>query len=90
MLTGFLAADGSGAHGRPVWLAWDNTGALLVSDDTAGVIWRVWAPGAKPSAAPKAVVTGHMPPQHDLKGDPDMDRFEASWKKGGTYAEVPK
>jgi glucose/arabinose dehydrogenase len=90
VLTGFLAADGSGAHGRPVWLAWDNTGALLVSDDTGGVIWRVWAPGAAPSAAPKAVVTGHLPPQRDLKGDPQMRQFEAQWKKGGTYAEVPK
>jgi len=90
VLSGFLAADGSGAHGRPVWLAWDKAGALLVSDDTAGVIWRVWAPGAAPSVAPKAVETAHMPPLRDLKGDPDMDKLEASWKKGGTYAEVPK
>jgi glucose/arabinose dehydrogenase len=71
VLTGFLTPDGSQTHGRPVWLAWDKAGALLVSDDTAGVIWRVAAPGAKPSARPAAVVTERMPPQRELKGDPD-------------------
>jgi len=90
VLSGFLAADGSGAHGRPVWLAFDKPGALLVSDDTAGVIWRVVAPGAKPSLAPKPVVTDHMPPQRELKGDPGLQKLEATWKAGGTYAEVPK
>jgi hypothetical protein len=49
-----------------VWLAWDKAGALLVSDDTGGVIWRVLAPGAKPSAAPKPVITAHMPPLRSL------------------------
>ncbi|MBB3989909.1 PQQ-dependent sugar dehydrogenase [Croceicoccus naphthovorans] len=39
VLTGFTA-DGD-ARGRPTMLAWDQTGALLVSDDTAGIIWRV-------------------------------------------------
>lgn len=68
VLTGFL--DGKGhTHGRPTWLAWDKAGGLLVSDDTAGVIWRVIAPGAKPSPAPKPVVTAPMPPQRALKGE---------------------
>lgn len=67
VLTGFLTGDGN-THGRPTWLAWDKAGALLVSDDTAGVIWRVVAPGAKPSAAPKPVVSKPMPPQRGLKG----------------------
>jgi len=40
VLTGFID-DGDAAHGRPAMLAWDKTGALLVSDDTGGVIWRV-------------------------------------------------
>ena len=40
VLTGFM--DGGGkAHGRPTMLEWDQTGALLVSDDTGGIIWRV-------------------------------------------------
>jgi glucose/arabinose dehydrogenase len=66
VLTGFLEKDGDKAHGRPVWLAWDKPGALLVSDDTAGVIWRVMAPGAAPSAGPRAVVTEHMKPEKEL------------------------
>lgn len=42
ILTGFLSADGK-AHGRPVDVSADATGALLVSDDVGGVIWRVSA-----------------------------------------------
>ncbi|WP_419827067.1 PQQ-dependent sugar dehydrogenase [Sphingomonas sp.] len=42
VLTGFL--DGQGhARGRPVGLALDRTGALLVADDLANVVWRVTA-----------------------------------------------
>jgi len=74
VLTGFLTGDGE-THGRPVWLAWDKPGGLLVSDDTAGVIWRVVAPGATPSVAPKAVVTAPMPVQKGLS-DPQA-QFEA-------------
>lgn len=76
VLSGFLNGKGD-TRGRPVWLAWDKGGALLVSDDTAGVIWRVTAPGAKPSAGPAPVVTAAMPPQRELKGDPNA-RMEAS------------
>ena len=50
VLTGFLSKDDR-AHGRPVWVSWAKDGALLVSDDTGGAIWRVVAPGATPSAA---------------------------------------
>lgn len=88
ILTGFLIGNGD-THGRPTWLAWDKAGALLVSDDTAGVIWRVAAPGATPSVAPKPVVTGRMPPQRELKGDPDA-RFEETLRPGGEYARIPQ
>jgi glucose/arabinose dehydrogenase len=37
---GFLDADGN-ARGRPVGLAIDSTGALLIADDVGNVIWRV-------------------------------------------------
>jgi YD repeat-containing protein len=69
LLTGFLAKSGD-AHGRPTWLAWDKAGALLVSDDTAGIIWRVVSATAAPSAAVKPVVAASMPPRGDLSGDP--------------------
>lgn len=42
VLTGFLDRDGN-AQGRPVDVTGDNSGALLVSDDVGGVVWRVTA-----------------------------------------------
>ncbi|MEO5678021.1 MAG: sorbosone dehydrogenase family protein, partial [Usitatibacter sp.] len=42
VLTGFLSADGD-AYGRPVAVAVDRRGALLVADDVGNVIWRVSA-----------------------------------------------
>jgi glucose/arabinose dehydrogenase len=41
ILTGFLGEGGSDVRGRPVGVAEDKTGALLVADDFGGVIWRV-------------------------------------------------
>lgn len=52
VLTGFVAKDESGARGRPTMLAFDQTGSLLVSDDTAGIIWRV--SGTQPKVSPPA------------------------------------
>lgn len=42
VLTGFLDRDGN-AQGRPVDVTGDKSGALLVSDDVGGVVWRVTA-----------------------------------------------
>lgn len=39
-MTGFLDSSGK-ARGRPVGVATDRTGALLVADDLANVVWRV-------------------------------------------------
>lgn len=69
VLESFLAGDGK-TRGRPTWVAWDQTGALLVSDDTAGIIWRVTAPGATPAAAPQRIFGDRLPAQRDLTGDP--------------------
>lgn len=69
VLGSFLAGDGD-TRGRPTWLAWDATGALLVSDDTAGIIWRVTAPGATPAPAPQRFVSEPLPPLRELLGDP--------------------
>jgi YD repeat-containing protein len=66
ILSGFLEQNSDKAHGRPVWLAWDKLGALLVSDDTAGIVWRVIAPGASPSAGPQRTVTDHLKPEKEL------------------------
>jgi len=40
VLTGFVSPDGK-AYGRPVGVAMDKRGALLVADDVGNVIWRV-------------------------------------------------
>jgi glucose/arabinose dehydrogenase len=42
VLTGFLSPDGR-AYGRPVGVAVDKSGALLVADDVGNTIWRVTA-----------------------------------------------
>ncbi|MDP3222540.1 MAG: sorbosone dehydrogenase family protein [Rubrivivax sp.] len=55
VLTGFLSPDGK-AWGRPVGVALDKAGALLVADDVGNVIWRVAAPkrAAMAQVGPKA------------------------------------
>ncbi len=40
VLTGFVSPDGK-AYGRPVGVALDKRGALLVADDVGNVVWRV-------------------------------------------------
>jgi len=40
LLGGFVSADGK-ANGRPVGVAIDNRGALLVADDVGNTVWRV-------------------------------------------------
>ena len=43
-ITGFMPADRQGvAYGRPVGVAVDSTGALLIADDVGKTIWRVAA-----------------------------------------------
>jgi glucose/arabinose dehydrogenase len=49
VVTGFLDADGH-THGRPVGLAVDRSGALLIADDVGNTVWRVSAASA---SAPK-------------------------------------
>jgi hypothetical protein len=84
VLTGFLKDNGD-THGRPTWVTWDKGGALLVSDDTAGIVWRVVSPGAQPSVAIKPVVTEHMKPREDIK-DPTSPE-EAAKLMGGFRKE---
>jgi glucose/arabinose dehydrogenase len=47
VLTGFVSADGE-AYGRPVGVAIDKRGALLVADDVGNVVWRVTAAETSP------------------------------------------
>lgn len=85
LLTGFLTGDGH-THGRPTWVSFARDGALLVSDDTAGIIWRVIAPGAAPATAIKPVVTARMPAQRELKGNP-QSQYTAGFTQDATVKQ---
>lgn len=75
VLTGFLKDDGT-TRGRPTWVSWAKDGALLVSDDTAGIVWRVRSPSAAPAPA-IARLEGERLPARALK-DPRA-QFEADY-----------
>jgi glucose/arabinose dehydrogenase len=75
VLTGFLKDDGT-TRGRPTWVEWAGDGSLLVSDDTAGIIWRVRSPAAKPAPA-IARLEGERLPARELT-DPAAD-FQADY-----------
>jgi glucose/arabinose dehydrogenase len=51
VLTGFLSAKNE-AFGRPVGVAIDKQGALLVADDVGNTVWRVSDAGASAPGAP--------------------------------------
>lgn len=80
VLSGFLKDNGD-TRGRPTWVAWAGDGALLVSDDTAGIIWRVAAPGAQPGAAIERRATRALPPRPELSGDPRATFGEADYAR---------
>jgi len=48
-VNGFLAPDGTD-RGRPVGVAIDRTGALIIADDAGNTVWRVSYAGGKPAA----------------------------------------
>ena len=52
VLNGFVSADGD-AYGRPVGVAFDKRGALLVADDVGNVIWRVTGSEAPAGTQPQ-------------------------------------
>ncbi|MBS9719386.1 PQQ-dependent sugar dehydrogenase [Tianweitania sp. BSSL-BM11] len=56
-VTGFI--EGDEAHGRPVGVGIDGTGALLVADDAGNTVWRVAA--ADGSVSPQPIGTDQMP-----------------------------
>ncbi|PRX10099.1 UNVERIFIED_ORG: hypothetical protein BCL66_105285 [Martelella mediterranea] len=58
VVTGFL--DGDQAHGRPVGVGIDGTGALLVADDAGNTVWRVAA--ADGTTIDEPIGTDQMPP----------------------------
>jgi glucose/arabinose dehydrogenase len=52
VLSGFVSADSDETYGRPVGVAVDKNGDLLVADDVGNTIWRVAATTAQAMNAP--------------------------------------
>lgn len=67
VLSNFLTGEGT-TRGRPTWVTWARDGALLVSDDTAGIIWRVIDPAAEPAPAIVRNQGRPLPPRRNLTG----------------------
>lgn len=65
VLSGFLNADGT-TKGRPTWVEWAGDGSLLVSDDTAGIIWRTLAPDSEAGAGIARLRGAPLRPQREL------------------------
>ena len=80
VLASFLNDDGT-TKGRPTWVEWAGDGALLVSDDTGGIIWRVFAPGAEPGAGIASIKGKSLRPQRELRGDPRASFGEADYAR---------
>ena len=57
VVTGFI--DGDNAHGRPVGVGIDGTGALLIADDAGNTVWRVAS--ADGTVTPKPIGTDQSP-----------------------------
>jgi glucose/arabinose dehydrogenase len=65
-LTGFLADEDDGeVYGRPVGLAVMNDGSMLVTDDAAGMVWRI-AP-ENVGSIPAASIDGFEQPESALQ-----------------------
>jgi glucose/arabinose dehydrogenase len=47
VVTGFLGKESGTVRGRPVGVALDRTGALLIADDAGNTVWRVSAGGGR-------------------------------------------
>jgi glucose/arabinose dehydrogenase len=52
-VSGFLTPDGR-TKGRPVGVALDHSGALLIADDVGNLVWRVSAVPPQPNGTPES------------------------------------
>jgi glucose/arabinose dehydrogenase len=61
VLTGFVDPDGN-AYGRPVGVAIDKTGAILVADDVGNAVWRVVPTASRQAAELRSAAGGGSSP----------------------------
>jgi hypothetical protein len=81
VVTGFL--DGDQARGRPVGVAIDGTGALLVADDAGNTVWRVAAADGSVTTEPigsdrQASGAGAEPVDEEAAGPDAVEETEAA------------
>ena len=69
VLTDFVSAQGD-ARGRPVGVAVDRTGALLVADDVGNTVWRVQSTTPRPPRRAPQPQTSAPPPQPEPPQSP--------------------
>src|SRR3546814_7622820 len=70
VVTGFI--EGDQARGRPVGVAIDGTGALLIADDAGNTVWRVAA--ADGSVTPQPIGTDRVSPSPSAaEAEPSSD-----------------
>ena len=92
VVTGFL--DGDQARGRPVGVAIDGTGALLIADDAGNTVWRVAAADGSVTPEPigtDAIATGSTSggSTPDAAALPDADGAAATEQQGEAAAADP-
>ncbi len=85
VLSGFLNEDGT-TKGRPTWVEWAGDGSLLMSDDTAGIIWRTYSPDAEPGAGIDRLVGESLPAPENLV-DPRAQFEEDYLRRGAGQAQ---
>ena len=61
VLTDFVNGEGD-AHGRPVGVAVDRSGALLVADDVGNSVWRVQGTAPRPTRKAPQPTSQTAPP----------------------------
>ena len=71
VVTGFLTSDEK-ARGRPVGLAIDKSGDLLIADDVGNTVWRVQPPAPRHDA--RAFQTSRPEGQRDGPGSQQNGR----------------
>jgi len=79
VVTGFLDGQGQ-ARGRPVGVAIDKTGALLIADDVGNTVWRVTAAQQQSQAEPKPERAAAEPAPQGNRTEPTPQPSEAAPK----------
>ncbi len=85
VVTGFL--DGDRARGRPVGVAIDGTGALIIADDSGNTVWRVAA--ANGAITPQPIGTDRVAGRIATDGSPQAQITGSTTPAAGSPPVAP-